>query len=207
MSGSVPAGQARWTPDPVLAVLVVGAMVSVVAVPAASYATEVVKAGVWAVGVWLCQRVASSAQIAPTARRFWRTVSVGAAFLAAANVVLLSGYLRKPGAEPFEFAWEGLGVIGIAALGWATFAFPLKASDGARVRLRLDVATVVGPFAMLAWYLCLPRGSPPGSTGQIAVNTVGSVLALIAVCGAVKLLLSGSAPFTLGAGLSIGPLC
>ncbi|MFC7760356.1 hypothetical protein ACFQY4_21740 [Catellatospora bangladeshensis] len=44
------------------------------------------------------------------------------------------------------------------------------------------------------------RGDPPGNPAQLVANVLACGLALLAVFGAIKLLLGGAAPFTLAAG-------
>ncbi|GAB4048669.1 sensor domain-containing diguanylate cyclase [Catellatospora paridis] len=205
----MPARPGRRSADPVLAALVVGAVVSIAAVlvaPAALAAADVVKVVVRLVFAWLCWQVATRPQIALAARRFWRTLAVTGLLFALGNVLgLAGGFGRASPSAPILFGSSALIAVGVALLGWAMLVYPLDVVGLARVRLRLDVATVMVAFAMLAWHvLCEPDGYPPSHIGQLAATLLGCAMALIAAFGAVKLLISGSAPFTTGAGVALG---
>ncbi|MBV1853844.1 GGDEF domain-containing protein [Catellatospora tritici] len=206
--GFFPVRRAGLTSDRGLVALVAGGVVSVaavVAVPPAAPVGNALRVAVWFLAVWLCRQVAGRPHIAAAARRFWRTCALTALLLGTANLLRLVAGAGRP-AVPVraELASSVLGVTGVAALGWAMLAFPLSVTGAARVRLRLDVTIVMGALAVAAWYLCLPRGSPPENGAQLAVLAIGCVLVLFAAFGAVKLLLSGSAPFVLEAGMLLG---
>jgi diguanylate cyclase (GGDEF)-like protein/PAS domain S-box-containing protein len=207
MSGFVPTRREGRTSDPVLVALIIGAIASIAAVmatPAAVTALDGIGTAIRVIFVWLCWQVATRPQIAPTARRFWRTLTVSGIFFALGNLLnLIGGFGRPSPPERVFLASSVLVAVGIAILGWAMLAYPLDVAGRARVRLRLDMATVMCAFAMLAWYLFLPGGFPPGNTAQLGVTALGCVMALVAAFGAVKLLLGGSAPFTLGAGVTL----
>ncbi len=209
MSGPIPARHERRSADPVLAALAVGAVVSIGAVlltPAAMSATDIVMVAIRLIFAWLCWQVATRPQIASTARRFWRTLAVtGVLFALGSALGVAAGFGRASPSERILFGSSALVVVGVALAGWAMLVYPLNVVGRARMRLRLDVATVMCAFAMLAWHVvCEPDGVPPDNTGQLAVTVLGCAVALIAVFGAVKLLISGLAPFTPGAAVALG---
>ncbi|GIF98983.1 sensor domain-containing diguanylate cyclase [Catellatospora citrea] len=155
---------------------------------------------------YLCWQVATRPPTATTARRFWRTLTVTGLLFALGNALgVAARFGRASPSEPILFGSSALIVVGIALAGWAMIAYPLNVHGRARMRLRLDVATVMCAFAMLAWHVvCEPDGIPPGNIGQLAVTVLGCAVALIAVFGAVKLLISGMAPFTPGTAVALG---
>lgn len=166
---------------------------------------DAVQAAVWLLFAWLCRQVVAKRRIAPAARRFWRSIAVAGLVFAVGNLVTLTGGLaRPPQNERAVILWTLLVAVGVAIMGWAMYAFPMVMPCRARARLRLDVAAVMVAFAMLAWHLCMPGGSAPLHTARLYVTVLASVMALLAVFGAVKLLISGSAPFTPGAGVALG---
>ncbi|WP_155371424.1 GGDEF domain-containing protein [Catellatospora vulcania] len=194
--------------DPVLGALAAVAFVSLAALLLAPVPTGVVDAvqvAVWAFFAWLCRQVGAQPRTAPAVRRFWRCIAVAGLVFAAGNLVtLVGGFRRPPQDENAVIVWTLLVAVGVAILGWAMYAFPLDTmACRARARLRLDVAAIMVAFAMLAWHLCVPGGSAPPHTARLYVTVLASVMALLAVFGAVKLLISGSAPFTPGAGVAL----
>jgi diguanylate cyclase (GGDEF)-like protein/PAS domain S-box-containing protein len=131
----------------------------------------------------------------------WRGLAVSSLFFTVSSLLRVGG--GHGGAPPplVAVAATGITAVGIGVAGAVMIGYPLEVTGPARTRLRLDVATVMAAFAVLAWFQCLPGGAPPDRTAQLVVNALACVLGLVAVCGAVKLLLSGSAPFTLATGV------
>ncbi|MEV4416897.1 diguanylate cyclase [Catellatospora sp. NPDC049609] len=194
-------------PDPVLTVLVAVALVGLAAIllPAVPAAViDVAEPVVWLAFAGLCLRVARRDGVARTARVVWRGLALSGLLFTVAGLLRLGGGPGAPPPADLAVGATGVTAVGVAVAGWVMIGYPLKVTGPARTRLRLDVATVMAAFALLAWYLCLPGGAVPESTAQLAVNVLACVLVLTAVCGAVKLVLSGSAPFTMVAGLLLG---
>ncbi|WP_144120772.1 sensor domain-containing diguanylate cyclase [Catellatospora sichuanensis] len=208
MNGSVPRRHGGRSFDPVLGALAAAALASIavlLATPVPTGVVDAVQAAVWVLFAWLCRQVVAKPRLAPSARRFWRCIAVGGLVFALGNLVtLFGGFGRPPRSESAVIVWTLLVAVGVAILGWAMFAFPLDLACRARARLRLDVAAIMVAFAMLAWHLCVPGGTPPPNTARLYVTVLASAMALLAVFGAVKLLISGSAPFTPGAGVALG---
>ncbi|RKE05928.1 sensor domain-containing diguanylate cyclase [Catellatospora citrea] len=208
MNGSVPQRHGGRVLDPVLGALAAVSLVSIGAlllavVPAG--VVDAVQAAVWLLFAWLCRQVVAKRRIAPAARRFWRGIAVAGLVFAVGNLVTLFGGLaRPPQNERAVILWTLLVAVGVAILGWAMYAFPLVMPCRARARLRLDVAVIMVALVMLAWHLCVPGGSAPLHTARLYVTVLASAMALLAAFGAVKLLISGTAPFTPGAGVALG---
>ncbi|MBV1856632.1 sensor domain-containing diguanylate cyclase [Catellatospora tritici] len=214
MVGTDPVRHGRGA-DPVLAVLAAAALACLVAVlaarpPVAITVAAAAKPVLRVAFVVLCWQVAARPQIAPAARRFWRTLAAAGVFLAAGNLVGLVTGAETRGDPAGMLAMSLVLLPGILLGGWALLAYPLQVPPSERTRLRLDVATVMCAFLVAAWYMWLPAGSSPDNPAQLALTALGCAVMLVVAYAAVKLLLSGSAPFTppagvlLGAGLLVG---
>jgi diguanylate cyclase (GGDEF)-like protein len=119
-------------------------------------------------------------------------------------MVILAARAARPQLDSSLLAASSLLLVaGIAFLGRAMLSYRLRVAGHERTRLRLDVATVMCAFAMLAWHFCLPGGSLPDNTAQFAVWLLGCTMALLAAYAVVMLILSGLAPFTLASGVAL----
>lgn len=190
--------------DPVvvgLVALLLACVVAALSAPATVGVVAVAKATVRVMFVGMCWQVAARPGAATGARRFWSALALSGVFFAAGAVFALATGHPAPADS---LAASLLVAPGIPVLGWAMIAYPVQLSGPDLLRLRLDVATVMCAFVMAAWYLLLPRGSPPESNAQLALTTAACLIALVVAYAVVKLLLSGSAPFTPAAGLLLG---
>jgi diguanylate cyclase (GGDEF)-like protein/PAS domain S-box-containing protein len=137
-------------------------------------------------------------------RRFWRAMSLGGLFFTTGDVVqtiLTLGDQRATAAS--GTAQTILVATGVACIVWAMLTHPLRVVGRERLRLWLDAATVMAAAVIFAWSFSLSAGSP-NTPAQVVVAVVGSGLMLVSALGMVKLLLSGTAPFTFQAGVTGG---
>ena len=95
----------------------------------------------------------------------------------------------------------GLGAAGVASVVWTMLTHPINVAGKERLRLWLDAATVMTAVGVFAWALTLSGGGMPDTSASIMAALVGSGLMLVSAFGMVKLLLSGTAPFTVKAGI------
>ncbi len=185
----------------VLALLSVGATLAGV-VPAT--VADVAEAAAWLTFAVLCLRVARREGLACAAVSVWRGLAVAGFFFTTSSLLRLGTDGEKAPPVAAAIAATAVTTVGIAVAGWVMIRYPLEVRGPPRVRMRLDLATVMAAFVLLAWYQCLPGGDPPGNPAQLVANVLACGLALLAVFGAIKLLLGGAAPFTLAAGVILG---
>jgi diguanylate cyclase (GGDEF)-like protein/PAS domain S-box-containing protein len=142
---------------------------------------------------------------APLVRRFWRAMTVAGLFFTAGDVVQVRLVLTDPGAGTVGTAQSALVAGGVLAVIAAMLTHPLGATGLERKRLWLDAGTVLTSVAVFAWYFLVSGavGADPAST---VTSIVGSALMLMAAFGLLKLILSGTAPFTLAAA-AVGGTC
>lgn len=185
----------------VLALLGVGATLAGV-MPAT--VADVVEAGAWLAFAALCLRVARRPGLACAAVTVWRGLAVSGLFFTTSSLLRLGTDGEKVPSVAAAVAATAVTAVGIAVAGWVMIRYPLEVRGPPRTRMLLDLATVMAAFVLLAWYQCLPGGDPPRSAAQLAVNVLACGLGLLAVLGAIKLLLGGAAPFALTAGVILG---
>jgi diguanylate cyclase (GGDEF)-like protein/PAS domain S-box-containing protein len=203
-------GRAALHADPVLLSVLVGTFTAM-----CWLAFGRLGAGPAVVGYWLvqpvldvaffvlCRRVVGLAGQPPPVRRFWHAMSVaGALFVIADAVQLVTTVPRSAATAASAGAASMVFVMsGVACVVWVMFTHPTGMTGAARVRMWLDAATVLTAAAVFAWYFSVGADTDRG-TLDIASALLASAVMLLAVFGAVKLLLGGSAPFTFWAGVT-----
>ncbi len=207
MAESGPARKAGVKGDLVLvglsvAILLSAAWIMVGPAPATvSWLSQTALNGVF---VWLSWKLARAPQSSPLVRRFWRAATLG-------GVLFTSGSLLQA-VDSFDDAHvvassatlpTVLIASGFACVVWSMLTHPLDVTGRERLRLWLDAATVVCAVAVFTWSISL-MGVMPKTTAQLVVALVGPGLMLLSAFAMVRMLLSGSAPFTLAAGLLSG---
>ncbi len=150
----------------------------------------------------LSHRVAAFPGQPRSLRRFWRTMSyAGVLFLTGDTIQTITAF-RHPGigsAAPGPVTTAFV-LSGVVCLLWVMLTHPSGMTGQARVRLWLDVAIVLTAGGVFAWYFAVG-----GGTDRPAVDIAGALLAssmaLVVLFAMVKLILGGTPPFTLAAGL------
>jgi diguanylate cyclase (GGDEF)-like protein len=160
----------------------------------------------------LSWRVAGVPGITRSARRFWTTVSLGAALIFLGDIVHTVLTFRDPRPEALDGSTVQTGCFGvaIAAITVVMFTYSPGAGPG-RERLRwwLDSVTVLVGGAVIAWYLAFdPSVSGQdslgsGSGGRLTTVLTGSAVVLLTLFAGVRTMLSRSAPLTQ---LAAGPM-
>lgn len=190
----------RYTRDPVLAGLTLTAACATAWVllgPGGFTATWLVQIALDVVFIIGCARVARLAGPG-SARRFWRAMSLGGVMFALADTYQTLVTLHASAATPANSTVQTILVAcGVACVVWVMLTHPLDVTDQERLRLWLDSATIMVAVAVFAWTLVVNTGR----AGDIATGLLGAGLMLVCAFGVVKLLLSGTAPFTLRAGI------
>ncbi len=152
--------------------------------------------------VLLCARVSRLAGPAvPLVRRFWRAMTVAGVCFLSGDVIQVMVLLRDPGAGAVGAAQSAFVAVGVCCLVFAMLTHPLGGTGSERTRLFLDAATVMTAVGVFVWYFLVSDRIGAVDPGILVTAVVGSALILMAAFGLAKLLLSGTAPFTLPAAL------
>ena len=204
-SGRAPA----WLRDPVLGVLAaVGAVI--VAVYGFSVGPDrlrdlmfwPIQAPLDLTFAILSHRVATSPASTPAERRFWAALRTAGAFFVLADTYQITALLagREDGWLPALDLQPLLAGLGVLRVIWATLVHPVQWTGRDRVRLWLDLVTVIVGVGTFTWYLWL--GSEQMSAAELLVSAFVAALMLVSTFGLCKLLLGGQAPFTTLTGIS-----
>ncbi|BCY06001.1 sensor domain-containing diguanylate cyclase [Actinoplanes sp. L3-i22] len=150
--------------------------------------------------VWFAWNLMKHPDLPASGRRFWRAciAACGASAIGDAFQTI-STYA---GAGPqISVVQTGFVVTGMVIVVAATLRHPLGGEGRQRLRLWLDAATVLTGVAAFLWYFLLAGEL----SGQEAVDRWGAaataVVMLLIAFGVLKLIFSGTAPFTRLAGM------
>ncbi|GHJ47205.1 hypothetical protein Cs7R123_45470 [Catellatospora sp. TT07R-123] len=161
----------------------------------AMYGALCVLYGVNAVGS--LQQARHGAATDPRTRAFWRWAAVGGAFLTAGSIVqMLPGLGAWPVATTPMLITKALAVAGFAAVTWPMLTWPLNVAGRQRLRIGLDAATVMCSVAVFTWALAHSTGARPVDEVDLLLTLLASGVLVAAAYAMVRLILSGSAPFT-----------
>ncbi|GIG02064.1 GGDEF domain-containing protein [Catellatospora citrea] len=187
-----------------LGILAAAVAVATAVTPTVATAGRIVEIALWVAVVAMCRQITTRTGVDPFVRRFWHDLAICGAIVGLSKIVILAARADRPRFVSSLLAASSLLlVVAIALLGRAMFSYRLWVTGHDKARLWLDVGTVMCALAMLAWHLCLPSGTLPDNTVQVAVWSLGCTMALLAAYAAVVLVLSGSAPFTLASGIAL----
>ncbi|WIM97493.1 sensor domain-containing diguanylate cyclase [Actinoplanes oblitus] len=150
--------------------------------------------------VYFAWRLATHPDVPAAGRRFWRAVIIACGACAAGDAFQTMTAYAGAG-DRISVVQTALVVTGMAIAVGATLRHPLGGTGRRRLRLWLDAATVLTGVAVFLWYFLLADelGSP-GDTGRWGAAATTLVMLLIAF-GLLKLIFSGTAPFTRTAGM------
>jgi diguanylate cyclase (GGDEF)-like protein/PAS domain S-box-containing protein len=192
--------RSRDAHDQVLIGLGVGTLLSCAwilvgpAVVSVSWFVQIVLDVVFALGSY---RVAGLVGPGPT-RRFWRAMAIGGVFFTVADTFQLIYTLGDDSGVATNSTVQTLLVAaGVGTVVLAMLTHPLRVAGRERLRLWLDAATTMAAVAVFAWAVSF-EGT---GIADVITGLTGSGLMLVSAFGMVKLLLSGTAPFTIRAGV------
>lgn len=209
MAGSTPVPLlASCRTDPVIIALCTGAVLCaglIIGGPRPATVSWLVQGVFLAVYALLSWQIAREPGAPPPVRRFWRAATVGGVFFTAGALLQALTTVGKdlPSAAVFSlpaFAFIAAGALRVI---WAMLTHPLNTAGRERLRLWLDAATVMCGVAVFTWWVSLTGGTP-ATMARLVMALIGSGLMLVSAFAMVRMLLSGSAPFTLASGLASG---
>jgi diguanylate cyclase (GGDEF)-like protein len=153
-----------------------------------------------------CHRVATSAGATLPERRFWGALRNASVFFLVGDTYQSSAALLG-----HPEGWVGgvdvralLVGVGSLQLVFAMLVYPIRWRGRDRLRLWLDLATVIAGCATFMWYFWL--GESTLSASDLATGLFTAAVTLVAAFALCKLALGGDAPFTPLTALS-GALC
>jgi diguanylate cyclase (GGDEF)-like protein len=136
------------------------------------------------------------------ARRFWLGLGVAALLCSIGDGLQTVLVLRGGPDTPVSILQSLAVVVAMTAMIVLMLRHPLGDSGQLRLRLWLDAATVLAGVAVLLWYFSLGAQLGNPRLADRLASAASSVVMLVIVLGVLKLILSGTAPFTRLAGVS-----
>jgi diguanylate cyclase (GGDEF)-like protein/PAS domain S-box-containing protein len=134
-------------------------------------------------------------------RRFWRAMAVATA-LCAIGDGFQTFLVLSTGTATISVFQTALVVLAMSTMVVVMLCHPLGTSGRQRLRLGLDAATVLIAVAVFLWYFSLGSQLSSGHGADRYVAAASSAVMLVIAFGVLKLILSGTAPFTLAAGIA-----
>jgi diguanylate cyclase (GGDEF)-like protein/PAS domain S-box-containing protein len=197
-----------WIPrDPVLGWLAIGGVLAIGWLsfgPAPATVSWLVQVALDVAFVRFCWWVAQ-ADTTPVAHRFWIGMSLAGVFCTlgdSTQTILTLGSSRPSAAT--GTAQTVLVAVGVGCVVWCMLTHPMGLAGRERLRFWLDAATVMAAATVFAWYFSAGGWTSADTVTQLLAILLGSGLLLVSAFGMVKLLLSGTAPFTVQAGVTGG---
>jgi diguanylate cyclase (GGDEF)-like protein/PAS domain S-box-containing protein len=154
---------------------------------------------------WLSFRLFRAPQTPPLGRRFWRAAAAGGLVFTFGSLLQSIDALR--GAHTTAASSTVPRLLMATGVGWVALwllTHPADVTGRERLRLWLDAATVMCAAAAFTWSIMLSAGPVPMTPAYLPVAAAGTGILLVSAFAMVRMQLSGSAPFTLAAGLAMG---
>ncbi|MEU4624493.1 sensor domain-containing diguanylate cyclase [Actinoplanes sp. NPDC023801] len=165
-------------------------------------ASWVIQTAIDAANMYFMWRTAVHPAMTAAGRRFWWAAVIGSAFCVAGDGYQTVLLLADPSMTTISVVQTGLIVTGMAIVVGAMLRHPLGGAGRQRLRLWFDATTVLTGVAVFLWYFILATDL----SGRQAADRWGAaataVVMLLVTFGLLKLILSGTAPFTRSAGIA-----
>ena len=162
------------------------------------------QAGLDMVSTYFAVRTATHPEMTAAGRRFWRAVVVALLLCTVGDGYQTVLQFADPAMTTISTVQTVLVVTGMSVVVGAMLRHPLGGSGRQRLRLWFDAATVLTGVAVFLWYYVLATDL----SGRQAADRWGAaattVVMLLITFGVIKLILSGTAPFTRPAGIAAG---
>ncbi|WP_127546658.1 GGDEF domain-containing protein [Actinoplanes sp. OR16] len=168
--------------------------------PGGTTTSWVVQATLDVLMVYFAWRLTRHPEMTAPGRRFWRVALIAFASCAVGDLYQCLLVLTHPGTTRISLVQTAFVVIGMATVVVATLQHPLGGVGRQRLRLWFDAATVLTGIAVFLWsFLLAEELGGKQDTDRWAASATAVVMLLISF-GVLKLILSGTAPFTRFAG-------
>ncbi|MEU4235906.1 GGDEF domain-containing protein [Actinoplanes sp. NPDC026619] len=150
--------------------------------------------------VWVARSTARTSGLTAPIRRFWWSVAASGAIYLIGDLAQIGTTFRDPLADAAATGGQvslAILALGSAGLMYALLTVPLGfGTRRERTRFWMDLATVMVAAVVVGWHLVAPE--LPNALLKVLI---GPVLILLCVFVVAKLVMSGTAPFTLACGL------
>jgi diguanylate cyclase (GGDEF)-like protein/PAS domain S-box-containing protein len=187
--------------DPVLlamATLAAATLPWFLAGPGGPSSSWVIQTGLDLTIVVLAARLIGEPTARPAARRFYRALVAGGALCAAGDLYQTVWVVLHPGETGIRLTQSVLVTAGMSVIVVTMLVHPVGRGSR-RLRLWLDAATALVAVAAFLWYFSVAVHFTGGAADRY-VAAAGAAVMLVIAFAVAKLILSGTAPFTLAAG-------
>jgi diguanylate cyclase (GGDEF)-like protein/PAS domain S-box-containing protein len=168
--------------------------------PGGSATSWVIQAALDVSMVYFAFRLARHPEMPAPGRRFWQVVLLACASCAIGDTYQTLYVLTHPGTTRITLVQSVFVVAGMATVVVATLRHPLGGVGRQRLRLWFDTGTVLTGVAVFLWYFLLAEELGGRQDADRWAAAATAVVMLLIAFGVLKLLLSGTAPFTRFAG-------
>jgi diguanylate cyclase (GGDEF)-like protein len=155
---------------------------------------------------WFARRLAAAGTGEAHNRRFWWAMAAAGLMCAAGDAFQTVLVLRGGPGTPVSLGQTMLVVCAMTVMAVTMLRHPLGRAGRQRLRLWLDAGTVLAAVAVFLWYFSIGAelGNPrlADRLADRLAASASSIVMLVIVLGVLKLILSGTAPFTKLAGVS-----
>ncbi|GAA4924961.1 GGDEF domain-containing protein [Actinoplanes utahensis] len=165
-------------------------------------ASWVIQTGIDAANVWFTWQIARNPLMTAAGRRFWQAAVVGCAACLVGDGYQTALVLADPTTTTISGVQTALVVTGMTIVVAAMLRHPLGGEGRQRLRLWFDAATVLTGVAVFLWYFVLAGDLGGRQAADRWGAAATAVVMLLITFGLLKLILSGTAPFTRAAGIS-----
>ncbi|GIF49546.1 hypothetical protein Afe04nite_40850 [Asanoa ferruginea] len=182
----------------------VAATIVILTGPAPAITSWVTQAVCFAVFAVLSWQLANSRRSSPRARRFWRAAAVSGVIFVAGAALRAIDVAVDPGLH--STAWTAPTALVTIGSAWLlAFIFICVERDGPPQRdLWIDAGTVVVAAAVFIWTIALTGALGAEKPEQKVWTAVGAIILLVSAFAVTHLLVTGTAPFPVLAGVAIG---
>jgi diguanylate cyclase (GGDEF)-like protein/PAS domain S-box-containing protein len=168
--------------------------------PGGTATSWVIQATLDVLMVYFAWRMARHPEMPAPGRRFWQVVLLACASCAVGDTYQTLYVITHPGTTRITLVQSVFVVAGMATVVVATLRHPLGGVGRQRLRLWFDAATVLTGVGVFLWYFLLADEIGGRQDADRWAAAATALVMLLIAFGVLKLLLSGTAPFTRFAG-------
>jgi hypothetical protein len=152
--------------------------------------------------IWLARTLSAQIPQPGPARRFYRALMLTGVFCAAGDAYQTMLVLLDPLDTVISPVQSVFVIAGMTLVVVTMLRHPLGQVGRQRLRLQLDGATMLTGVAVFLWYFSVGTQLSGARLADRYVAAASAAVMLVIAFGMVKLILSGTAPFTVSAGIA-----